>query len=194
MLQLWGSPEEARNSRSLSPWAHCFSQWLKFEGICSKFTHALPIESPSRSDKSSFRQNQHKMSLKPSQISHSRLNESLPCRQSLLWWSWFPWTGQMSGKSCSCVMWKFCLSFSSPKSSYTGWQEDRKHYRTLLESQKVGAMSQRSLILIEYNWLNRLDVQYPFCSRVGDLKKNLLALSHQTWHFKKSCWFQHLLG
>ena len=111
MLQLWGGPEEARNSPPMSPWAHWLSTRLNFDGICSKFTHALSIESPTRSDKSRFRQNQDKMSLKPSQISHSRLNESAPCRQSLLWWSWLPWTGQMSGKSCSCVMWKFSLSF-----------------------------------------------------------------------------------
>jgi hypothetical protein len=171
MLQLWGGPEEARNSPPMSPWAHWLSTRLNFDGICSKFTHALPIESPTRSDKSRFRQNQDKMSLKPSQISHSRLNESVPCRQSLWWWSWLPWTGQMSGKSCSCVIWKFSLSFFSPKSSYTGWQENRKHYQTLLESQQVGDVSQHSLILIEYHWLNRLDFQYPFCSRVGDLKK-----------------------
>lgn len=59
----------------------------------------------------------------------------------------------------------------SPKSSYTGWQENRKHYQTLLESQQVGGVSKHSLILIEYHWLSRLDSQFSFCARVEIWKK-----------------------
>jgi len=131
MLQIGGGPHEATNTPATSPWAHWLSTWLNLESVCSQFTHALPIESPSGSDKSRFRQIRDKMSLKPSQMSHSRLNESVPCRQRLLWWSWLPWTGQMSGKSCSCVMWKFSLSFFHQNQATQG---DKRTERTTKRS------------------------------------------------------------